>query len=136
MQSAGLGCGMRAGDDDSRWVSWYRVGMTPQTVLAFVDWERAAGVARVDDPLWAVQAFRISLYAIDCHTIDRRSSARFAKAATIDQLTRALGSIPANIAEGYSRSTPVDRSRFYGYALGSTREAIAWNDTLRIELGE
>jgi len=41
-----------------------------------------------------------------------------------------------NIAEGYSRSSLADRNRFYGYALGSTREAIAWYDTVRIELGE
>jgi four helix bundle protein len=54
----------------------------------------------------------------------------------LDQLTRALGSISANIAEGYSRGTISDRCRFYSYALGSSREAIAWYDTLRLELGD
>jgi hypothetical protein len=29
-----------------------------------------------------------------------------------------------------------DRSRFYAYALGSTREAIAWYSTLRVEFGQ
>ena len=36
---------------------------------------------------------------------------------------------------GYSRSSLADRTRFYGYALGSTREAIHWYNSLHIELG-
>jgi four helix bundle protein len=43
-----------------------------------------------------------------------------------DQLYRALGSISANIAEGYSRGTGKDRARFYEYALGSGRESRDW----------
>jgi four helix bundle protein len=43
-----------------------------------------------------------------------------------DQLSRALGSISANIAEGYSRGTGKDRARFYEYALGSARESRDW----------
>jgi four helix bundle protein len=45
---------------------------------------------------------------------------------TVSQLSRAIASIGANIAEGYSRRSGADRSRFYGYALGSTREAMVW----------
>jgi four helix bundle protein len=40
-----------------------------------------------------------------------------------DQLYRAVCSISANIAEGYSRSTGKDRARFLEYSLGSAREA-------------
>lgn len=43
-----------------------------------------------------------------------------------DQLYRAVGSIGANIAEGYSRQSGKDQARFYEYALGSTREARGW----------
>jgi four helix bundle protein len=43
-----------------------------------------------------------------------------------DQLYRALGSIGANVAEGYSRGTGRDRARFYEYALGSARETRDW----------
>ena len=57
------------------------------------------------------------------------------KAPALDQLTRAVGSVAANIAEGYSRFSGPDRVRFYGYALGSVREAIAWYGTLGAELG-
>ncbi len=100
----------------------------------FAEWERRADEARTGDPLWSMQAYRLSVYALDSHTFDRRSNARLIKAPAIDQLTRAIGSVPANIAEGYSRGSIADRARFYGYALGSAREAIAWYDGLRIEL--
>ena len=43
-----------------------------------------------------------------------------------DQLFRAIGSISANIAEGYSRGNHKDRARFYEYALGSARESRDW----------
>lgn len=43
-----------------------------------------------------------------------------------DQLIRAIDSISANIAEGYSRSTGKDKARFMEYALGSAREAHDW----------
>jgi four helix bundle protein len=43
-----------------------------------------------------------------------------------DQLFRAVGSVSANIAEGYSRSSGKDRARFFEYALGSAREARGW----------
>lgn len=46
------------------------------------------------------------------------------------QFVRAISSISANIAEGYSRGGTADRVRFYTYALGSTREALAWIDAL------
>src|ERR1019366_5756110 len=42
------------------------------------------------------------------------------------QLYRALGSVEANISEGYSRGSGRDRARFYEYALGSARESRGW----------
>jgi four helix bundle protein len=106
-----------------------------QNPPSFAEWEKSVPAGSVGDPLWSVQAYRISRYAIACHNVDRQLNKRFAASAALDQLTRALGSIPANIAEGYSRGSAADRARFYGYALGSTREAIAWYDTVRVELG-
>jgi four helix bundle protein len=46
--------------------------------------------------------------------------------ALSDQLYRSLGSVSANLAEGYSRGTGRDRARFYEYALGSARESRDW----------
>ncbi|HEX5577748.1 MAG TPA: four helix bundle protein, partial [Gemmatimonadaceae bacterium] len=42
------------------------------------------------------------------------------------QLYKAIGSIAANIGEGYSRSSGRDRARFFEYALGSARESSIW----------
>ncbi len=46
------------------------------------------------------------------------------------QFVRAITSVAANIAEGYSRGGNADRLRFYTYALGSAREALAWIDAI------
>lgn len=48
----------------------------------------------------------------------------------------AIGSIGANLAEGYSRGTGKDRARFYEYALGSAREGRDWYYKGRHVLGE
>ena len=109
--------------------------MTKPEMKPLVEWEKTFDESRTGDPLWTVQAYRISAYAIACHNFDRVHIAALANAPALDQLTRALGSVAANIAEGYSRLSAADRVRFYGYALGSAREAIAWYDSLSAELG-
>lgn len=50
-------------------------------------------------------------------------------AAVATQLVRAVGSIAAQIAEGYARRSRADRIRYFEYALGSTDEAISWYHT-------
>ena len=126
-------------DAEERWCYWATTGAgcghdeTDDAGLS-----RLGGGARRDadgDPLWSVQAYRLSVYAIACHTFDRRSKPAIGKTPTFDQLRRSIGSIAANIAEGYSRASAKDRNCFYGYALGSTREAISWYDTLELGFG-
>jgi four helix bundle protein len=109
--------------------------MTDSSMEPFAEWVKGADKSRAGDPLWSVQAYRLGLYAVASLTFDRRTNARFGSSAAVDHLIRSVGSISANLGEGYSRGTVADRTRFYGYALGSTREAIAWYDTLTLELG-
>lgn len=109
--------------------------MTLPAIVPFADWVAAMREKRRGDALWSVQAYQLASYAIECHTYDRLTNEAFAHAPEFAQLSQAIGSTGANIAEGYSRSSIIDRNRFFDYALGSDREAITWYDTLRFALG-
>jgi four helix bundle protein len=79
------------------------------------------------DPLESVQAYRLAMEASRDALGDARAIARDPITSELGrQLLRAVASIGANIAEGYSRGTPADRRRFLEYALGSTRESLVW----------
>ena len=52
------------------------------------------------------------------------------------QLYAAVGSIAANIGEGYSRSSGKDRARFFEYGLGSVRESMSWYRAAEPVLGK
>jgi four helix bundle protein len=87
------------------------------------------GVPRqiTDDALWRVEAYRLSLFAADVGWHDVTKLVKDRRTLRLsDQLYRSLGSISANVAEGYSRGTGRDRARFYEYALGSARESRDW----------
>ncbi|MEO8194839.1 MAG: four helix bundle protein, partial [Gemmatimonadales bacterium] len=51
------------------------------------------------------------------------------------QLYTAVGSIAANIREGYYRSSGKDRARIFEYALGSAGESEEWYDAAEPVLG-
>jgi len=92
--------------------------------------------ALTSDRLWQVTAFRKAMLLID----DARDDAVHLSCSrlyepTARQLFRAVGSIAANISEGYSRSTGLDRARFLEYSLGSVRESLVWYSAARIALG-
>jgi len=95
--------------------------------VTYSEWEmnRSEGIRK--DPLWKMSAYRYALYAAelglgDALLLERRRLTQ----PLASQLYRALGSIGANLAEGYSRSSGRDRVRFFEYALGSAREARHW----------
>jgi four helix bundle protein len=95
--------------------------------VKLTDWLNTVPVEIREDSLWKMEAYRIALFASDLawHDVTRLTSHR----RTLDlssQLYRAIGSIGANLAEGYSRGTGRDRARFYEYALGSARESRDW----------
>jgi four helix bundle protein len=90
-------------------------------------WEKTVPAEITGDSLWKMEAYRLALFAADlgCHDVTKLTGDR----RTLDlagQLYRALGSIEANISEGYSRGSGRDRARFYEYALGSARESRGW----------
>ena len=90
-------------------------------------WERSVPNAVSGDVLWKVQAYRLALFAGDIGWEDVTKLSRDRRTGGVaDQLYRALGSIGANIAEGYSRGSGRDRARLLEYALGSARESRHW----------
>lgn len=80
-----------------------------------------------DDPIWRLPAYRLALFLTTQARADiARIAANTATRPFADQLVRAVGSISANIAEGYGRSFGRERAHLYEYALGSAREARDW----------
>jgi four helix bundle protein len=79
------------------------------------------------DLLWRMEVYRLALFAADLAWLDLASLRRVQGTRDLsDQLYRAVCSISANIAEGFSRGSGKDRVRFYEYALGSARESRDW----------
>jgi four helix bundle protein len=84
-----------------------------------------------------MEAYRLGLFIADVGWYDVTKLMQDRRTLGLsDQLYRALGSISANLAEGYSRGTGKDRARFYEYALGSARESRDWYYKGRHVLGE
>lgn len=100
-------------------------------------WEESVPAAMTGDALWSMRVHRLSLFAADIAWSDvTRLAQDHRTRALSEQLYRALGSIGANIAEGYSRGSGKDRSHFYEYALGSARESRDWYYKARHLLGQ
>lgn len=105
--------------------------------MNYAEWEQGVHEVLKGDSLWNVEAYRLSLFLGDIGWEDVTrlfQDARTLKLA--DQLYDALGSVAANISEGYSRGTGKDRARFYEYSLGSARETRTWYYKARFVLGE
>src|SRR5687767_6452222 len=95
--------------------------------MKFQDWMLTVPVHITGDSLWKMEVYRLALFLVDIGWRDvTRLSGDKRTISLSDQLYRAVGSIGANLAEGYSRSSGKDRVRFYEYALGSAREARNW----------
>ena len=95
--------------------------------MDYGEWARTVPDAITNDMLWKVQAYRLGLFAADLGWSDVTKLVSDKRTVALsDQLYRALGSISANIAEGYSRESQKDTARYYEYALGSARESRDW----------
>ena len=89
------------------------------------EWVATRSVVDRSDPLWDLVAYRLARFSLD-HARGDAATLSGSRPEIASQLIRAVASIAANVAEGYSRPTFADRRRFYGYALGSVREAATW----------
>ncbi len=104
--------------------------------MNYETWLKSVPTDITGDPLWRVEAYRLALFVGDLGWYDVTKLIRDKRTQELsDQLYRALGSIGANVSEGYSRGGGRDRVRFYEYALGSARETRDWHYKGRHILG-
>ncbi|MBK9052501.1 MAG: four helix bundle protein [Chloroflexi bacterium] len=95
--------------------------------MNYQEWKEQVPIEMKGDPLWKVEMFRLALLMADLSWPDATKLLQDKRTLDLSsQLLRAVGSISANFAEGYSRGTGKDRARFYGYSLGSARESRVW----------
>jgi four helix bundle protein len=95
--------------------------------VQYGEWEQAVPETIQADSLWKMKAYRLALFLADLGWQDVTRLTRDRRTVALsDQLYRAVGSISANLAEGYSRGTGKDRARSYEYSLGSARESRDW----------
>jgi len=95
--------------------------------MNYPDWQKTVPDDITQDPLWKLEVYRLGLFIADISWQDALALNKNSLTRSLaDQLYRAVCSISANIAEGYSRSTGKDRARFLEYSLGSGREARDW----------
>jgi four helix bundle protein len=105
--------------------------------VTFESWKKQVPEDIRGDPLWEIEVYRLSLFASDVCWRDAGTLREKRRTRSLaDQLYRSVGSISANVAEGFSRGTGKDRARFYEYALGSARESRDWYFKGRFVLGE
>ena len=95
-------------------------------------WERSCPRILAADAIWKLDVYRSSLFLVHVVREDLRAVAAASPEAGIAaQLLRSAGSVSANVAEGYSRASRVDRLRFFAYALGFARACVTWYESIR-----
>ncbi len=95
--------------------------------MTYEEWLASVPAELTNDPLWRMEVYRLAVLAGDLAWHDVSRLARDKRTVGLsDQLYRAIGSVSANVAEGYSRRSGKDQARFYEYSLGSAREARGW----------
>jgi len=95
--------------------------------MKYIEWQVSVPDDIKGDSLWKLEVYRLALFTADISWQDALALNKTPLTRNLaDQLYRAVCSISANIAEGYSRSTGKDRARFLEYSLGSARESRDW----------
>ena len=95
--------------------------------MNYAEWLKSVPPEINNDPIWKLEVYRLALFAGDIGWQDVLTLSKNKLMSSVaDQLHRSLGSISANLTEGYSRSKGLDRARFIEISLGSARESRDW----------
>ena len=105
--------------------------------MNYTEWEQNVPEVMKKDSVWKIEAYRLAVFVGDIGWRDVTKLSEDRRTLGVaEQLYEALGSMSANLTEGYSRGSPKDRARFYEYSLGSARENKDWYFKGRHILGE
>jgi hypothetical protein len=84
--------------------------------MKYSEWQETVFIEIRKDPIWKLEVYRLALFAGD---IGRHDVLLISKQPLMyrvaDQLHRSLGSISANLTEGYSRSKRLFLNSFLGH---------------------
>ena len=95
--------------------------------MNYAEWLTTVPSEITNDPIWKLEVYRLALFAGDIGWNDVLALSKHNLMwGVADQLHCSLGSISANLTEGYSRSKGLDRARFFEISLGSARESRDW----------
>ncbi|MCP4359989.1 MAG: four helix bundle protein [Chloroflexi bacterium] len=95
--------------------------------VSFEEWERSVHTSIKNDPLWDFLVYPKSLFLYDLMWEDCEYLLPDERGRAISrQLTRSVGSISANIEEGYGRGYGADYAYRLRIALGEARESRGW----------
>jgi four helix bundle protein len=94
---------------------------------SFAEWVEGVAPSLKRDPLWNFQVYLKALFLYDltwedCEHLRQDLRGR----AVAQQLIRSVGSISANIEEGYGRGQGREYSFFLRVSMGSARESRGW----------
>jgi len=108
-----------------------------EKIVNYQEWLKTVPEDFTGDALWKMVVYRYALFIGGMAWHDSTKLMKDRRTLKLsDQLYEAVGSIGANISEGYSRSSGKDRARFYEYSLGSARESRGWYYDGRFVLGD
>jgi four helix bundle protein len=108
-----------------------------ENFVNYQEWLKTVPEDLQGDTLWKMTVYRLAVFIGDLAWPDVTKLIKDRRTIGLsEQLYEAIGSVSANIAEGYSRSSGKDRARFFEYSLGSARESRDWYYKSRYILGE
>lgn len=94
---------------------------------SFEAWEQEVHPTIRNDPLWQFQVYPKALFAYDLAWEDCECLLKDERGKTVArQLIRSVGSISANIEEGYGRGYGKDYSYRLRIAIAEARESRGW----------
>jgi four helix bundle protein len=101
--------------------------MANDKLMNYMEWERYVPEAIRQESLWSSVGYRKALFLYDICWQDCEELIKYPLGKPVaNQLIRSVGSISANIEEGYGRGFSKDRDYFLRIALGSARESKGW----------